>query len=188
MTDNDWKPDEPEQRPIQVDIYGVKFKTTPTETDAPPETWREVWDRIHGSLKRLASEPFTLLADSLSAARSIVKGIATIPAALSSRIAGAQDIVEKQEANPDLTLLPSAEESVAELVEIFESLRQRGLNPELRELPGGRLGIIVTADKDSKIAHGIAVETALALPEPPTTSSDESDESESQSQSKEAQP
>ena len=83
--------DECEEHLLQVELHGIKVKGKPSPATEPiPRTWGEVSDHVKQSMMRLAVEPLALVADVLSGARSIVRGVAALPAALGARLAMSQ--------------------------------------------------------------------------------------------------
>jgi len=89
--------DRPKKVPLQVDLYGIKAVVTPRpDGEPPPKGWREVARRVNLALMRLCSDAPSLMADVVTGLRSVVRGIAELPASLCSRVRRGHDKFDRE--------------------------------------------------------------------------------------------
>jgi hypothetical protein len=83
---------------IQLDIYGIKVKLKPGEVrEDQPTSWREVGNRVNRHLMSLAGGLVGFLDDVVMAARSIIRGIARVPEAITKKIEKAHEESDRRE-------------------------------------------------------------------------------------------
>ncbi|MBA2114659.1 hypothetical protein [Bremerella alba] len=150
-----------ESSTLQVDAYGIKtsIKARPSpSSEEPPQTWLEVWGRINRSIMRITCEPFMLVADTLSATRSFVRGFGNLPDYWQRKVQLSHYIAEEREAEAQQIALSSKSNSnvdeeanrvaVAHVRELIENLRSRGVPCQIIKKPDGTLVLaIVHADQ-----------------------------------------
>lgn len=161
VSDYDLSEEEPEteESHLQIDAYGIKAKPVLGEAEPPPKSWREVWERVHQSLMSIATEPFCLVADTLSSARVLIKGVATLPRSLGQRVAGAHSKIEEREGaaeeNADLPKLQQSQalENVEAAIAKFQA---QGLAVGLKKLENGQLIISICTPDEQQAAQEIA--------------------------------
>jgi hypothetical protein len=151
--------DEQSEEFLQVDVYGIKTRFTPAAPDRPPDSWREVWRRVHKALMTIVSDSVMLIADVLSGSRSVVKGLASLPAALSDRISGAHKTIEDRERNaekqiPILNLKQS--EVLEEIQAVIGRLNAKGLSVQVQELTKGQIAVYLTPTEQAQLAVELA--------------------------------
>lgn len=176
--------DEQEQpAPIQVDLYGFRLssKPSPTEDASSRITLRGLRDDIWQSLLRICRDSVGFLADVFTGARSVVRGIAALPAAVASRIGRAHQLSEQRESSAQeqfSTLLVTEEskaESVEQLEDILNELRAQGIPVRLDRLPSGQIAISLVRPELEDFAPEIAAEAVAGYLEtiPPQASATE---------------
>jgi hypothetical protein len=124
------KPDDSDDRPIQVDIYGVRTSISPRpDQRADPDTWRAVARRLNLELMSITTNTFVLLGQTLKSAISLVRGIGNLPSSVNDRISrahGAADLAELSSARRlPSSLGPMA--ARAQLQSLVTKLESRGL-------------------------------------------------------------
>lgn len=135
-----------ESTPVQVDLYGIKLRLTPSAetSDQSRITWRALRDDISQSLLRICRDSIGFVADVFTGARSFIRGIAALPRAVASRIGRAHQSanrleMEAQERLGDLIVTPETKaQSVEQLEELFDELRAQGIPVHLEQLPSGQ--------------------------------------------------
>ena len=173
-------PDEQnEQAGIQVDLYGIKTKIQPTETDEPPpRTWKETLAGVNHHLMRLTRDIVGFVADVPTKGREVLRGIATMPAAVARRVAGAHQQADRREDRRQDELetgaapLPPASEAASALEDKLLALRAQGYAVELRKLGQGRWEIAIVRPEHLEHAHELAQQALpeLGAPNPVTQS------------------
>lgn len=141
---------------VQVDAYGIKtsIKAKPRpSSEEPPQTWLEVWGRINLSFMRISCEPFMLVADTLSAARSFVRGFGNLPEYWQRKVQSSHDIAEEREAEAqNLAISDNAHtnvdgkanrEAVANVRELIEQFRLRGVPCQIFKKPDGTIVLTI---------------------------------------------
>lgn len=116
---------------LQVDLYGVKVAVTPSpDTSAEPATWPGVAQVLNQQLMAIVSNTITLAADVVRAARSIVRGVGAIPAALARRVGDAHaqaDAAEQSRASGRLREAETAHDVQERLSAFLDEKRRAGL-------------------------------------------------------------
>jgi len=126
--------DRPKKVPLQVDLYGLKAEVTPQPSaDPPPKTWRQVGVRVNYALMRLCLGVPELAASVVTGLDAIVRGVASLPAAISSRVRRAHDrvdhVLEAGPAQPKAVAVAVAEPSdpAEELLALIDDYRDAGI-------------------------------------------------------------
>jgi len=161
---------------IQVEYYGIKRKFRPVASDErQPKTWQEVRDRMNRSLMRIATEPLALVADVFSGARSLVRGICSVPTAIASRIRRARKQSDDREdetqaiaATETAAIAHTPEQALGELKAVLDRFQSMGLAVEVRQLSDGQAMIAVVrpelAGQVAGVAKRVEGEVRPALP------------------------
>jgi hypothetical protein len=179
VTDSDYLggTDDLEQpAPVQVDLYGIKLRSSPSPTkDASSRiTLTGLRDDVWQSILRICRDSVGFVADVFTSARSIIRGIATVPAAVASRIRRAHDLSEKREGEsqqnrPLLEITQEAKaESVEALSDLLGRLRAQGVPLRLGNLPSGHIVISIVQpdieDTAPELAADAITEYLIAPP------------------------
>lgn len=155
-----------ESAPIQVDLYGFKLssKPAPTKDASSRITLRGLLDDVSQSLLRICRDSVGFLADVFTGARSLVRGIAALPAAVASRIGRAHQLSERREfdaqkqvSSPRITQ-ESKGESVEQLEDILNELRAQGIPVRVDRLSSGPITISLVRPELEDIAPEIAAD------------------------------
>jgi len=84
---------------VQLDVYSIKVKGKPREGDFQDvKSWREAWRSIHHDLRSALTHAFSLIADTVKAARNLVIGVGGLPKRIGERIAPAHEHADRAEA------------------------------------------------------------------------------------------
>lgn len=162
--------EEPKERaPLQADIYGVKFPivAAPTADAADRLTIRTVLDDVWQSTLRGVRDFFGLGADALTGSRSLVRGVAALPAAMNTRISGAHKLAEIREARAEQQSLLTKDESVEALLCELDRVALGGVKPKVTRLPSGQIVIAMLRPELEEIIEELAqsvVDDQLSVP------------------------
>jgi hypothetical protein len=159
---------------IQVDAFKLKVPHKPRKPeDIPQGPWREVWDRVHGFIKRTVVAIFQLPPVGLESVADMLRGLGAVPDAVAKRVEGTHDLSDASEAHEQeraqqrpSVALPAGEETDAatrRLEGVMEGFAQKGLVAEYRKYPDGTHVLSVTKPGDHSIAHALAASEAAAF-------------------------
>jgi hypothetical protein len=157
-----WQPEDshPDEVPIQIDAYGIKLRGAPKDTGEPtPATWGAVWAQMNEHLRRIAVGSTGVIAEVLEGGIRIVRGISSLPGAVSDRIRGAHgkaDAVEEQRQAE--VLQPSPDEALGTINRILEKYRALGYEAYITNHEDGRVMIALGTPPGSQAAVVAAVE------------------------------
>lgn len=106
---------------VQVDVYGVKVDITPSPARGEePQNWTEVARAINLELMAIATNAVSLVADTLRAARSLIRGIGALPSSLRNRVEEAHDraarVEDQSRRNVDSADVAAAMAKIQQLV------------------------------------------------------------------------
>jgi hypothetical protein len=155
---------------IQVDLYGVKLKTTPRPAPGEePQTWRQVARGINRDLMSVVSNTFSFLADIFRAARSLVRGIGGLSTLMTARVNRAHEETDSAEVTRAEIFSdpPPVEESLRTVQRLLSEKRVQGLTGEAFADPTGEhIVFCFLPPMDQKDVERVAAAAlALALPE-----------------------
>lgn len=133
---------------IVVDGYKVVLRVPPGDLgEKTPRTWSDVLFQVNGHLMRIATGATRLVAEALENATRLVRGIATLPAAVTKRLTRAHDeaerveIMAQQESLVSLTP-PAADDAVRTIDALLSKYKVRGDIAEVRT-DGTRIVVVI---------------------------------------------
>jgi hypothetical protein len=151
------------EAPIQVDLYGFKLRSIPTPNLAEPRiTTKSLLDDVAQSLLRICRDSVGFIADVFTAGRSIVRGIAAIPASVAVRIGRAHEISETRETDAAecawaIQVAPESQQrSVAHLENVLDELRARGICVRVERLDSGQIAISLVRPENEQLTGSLA--------------------------------
>jgi len=158
------KPEEPEREPIEVDLYGIRVPLKPKPyREVDPDSWPEVWRRVHASLRGIVTNVVGLINDVLLGARSVVRGIGDLPDAVQHRVRGAHDRADRAE-RASREIGPLDEETLRRRLESFIRLKEvQGYKVHLELREGKLIACFLPPMSDAQLAKVVA-EAASSLP------------------------
>lgn len=163
------KRNDPDDRPIQVDLYGIRATVSPRPDQvADPDSWRAVARRLNHELMSITTNTFVLLSQTLKSAISLVRGVGNLPSAVNDRIARAHDAADFASARSDRTTRGPVE-ALAQLQSIVSKLESRGLKVAIVEREERLVVAIlpeVPEDEVQRLVEGALQELKVARPEP----------------------
>src|SRR5688572_13777984 len=123
----DREENESDESGVSIDVYGVKLKNVrPGEIgETPPESWREVLERLNGHLMRLAVAPTRLLAEVFEGGTRLLNGLTSLPGAMATRLREGHARADRAEAERQSALASSGDAATA---------------PERQHLPSAAVG------------------------------------------------
>jgi hypothetical protein len=139
-------PPDSEGEQIQLDLYGIRTKFTPTPSDPVPDTWTEVWDRVHSTLKSIVTDSFGVVGDTLSSTRTFVRGIGSIPKAIAERITASHKVASRHEADAERSVgrvTFDKSRASGDVNDILSRLNQRGVPAKLIDTSDGNVVLLV---------------------------------------------
>ena len=165
---------------VEVDLYGIRILVTPSPDDrGDPESWREVWLRVHRHFRGIITNTVALINDTLISARSLVRGVGGLPEAVRQRVTRARTYADEAEAErihaiaaPDPALLKETLEA------LMARKRAEGYTVRL-DNHDGKIVLCFLRATDDKTALAISTAAAEMLPSvtpSPQLPSAESDE------------
>jgi len=157
---------------VQIDLYGVRMIASPSPVQGDePRTWREVVRGINKDLMAVVSNTFSLLADTLRSARSLVRGVGAVPGAVATRLqeshTSADRAVERQTAEASHEVSHSRDQAIEEIRSLLRRKRVEGLTAEiLFEKKHERLVICILPPTElDEVRRIAAAGVALSLPD-----------------------
>lgn len=175
-------PPRDERDGVQIDLYGVRMTAVPSPVQGDePRTWREVVRGINKDLMAVVSNTFSLLADTLRSARSLVRGVGAVPGAVAARLqeshTSADRAAERQTAEATYELAHSRDEAIEEIRSLLRRKRVEGLTAEiLFEKKHERLVICILPPTEPEEVRRIAAAgVALSLPDAAMSQASSSD-------------
>ena len=158
---------------VQIDMYGLKAKVTPSETeDAEVRNWAEVAFQIGQKLRNIVRDVIGTIEDTFKTARRLIRGIGDIgqlPKAIAGRVARAHAKIDAREdqkqaaAQNGQAELPTDEELERRLQQVLDAFRAKGVCPRVERSDTGPDLLFLVPDESLPAARSLANEELQRL-------------------------
>ena len=153
---------------IQLDIYGVKVKLKPGEVrEDRPASWSDVGRRVNQHLMNLATGVVGLLDDVVMAARSIVRGVARVPDAVTKKIEKAheesdrREEAEQRKVESGIPISKAPDNARRNLENLLNRQKLKGNHVKVQDVGGGRWLIAIVKPEAGELTTDLARRSLL---------------------------